>query len=218
MVPPHARANLARRGRGECRAGKRPRPSPVTIADGPHGRERQGSKPDLVQRVNGIIRMWHKGHSHWESLCDGCESPCSEFTGNRRYPRLVSLMSKPSEIAIYSIVVAAIAYSALLWRIGSRADVLHGEFIAIFKSAIFKPKPNIHPGYRSLSEIAAADHERDLCERKLSPARKRSGCCCPTHRCRKCLRYPIRASPDVLRIAGRASCRESGNDANNALP
>ena len=33
---------------------------------------------------------------------------------------------KMFEVAIYSIVVIAIAYWAFLWRMGRRADVLHG--------------------------------------------------------------------------------------------
>jgi hypothetical protein len=72
------------------------------------------------------------------------------------------------EIAIYSIVVVAIAYSAFLWRMGRRADVLHGEFIAPSSS----PSPatglasspastlDIETSLRSLLHTI----ERDLCE------------------------------------------------------
>jgi hypothetical protein len=69
------------------------------------------------------------------------------------------------EVAIYSIVVIAIAYSAFLWRMGRRADVLHGEFIA----------PSSSPQSSSSSPASTLDIEaslksllrtieRDLCE------------------------------------------------------
>ena len=72
---------------------------------------------------------------------------------------------KMFEIAIYSIVVVAIAYSAFLWRMGRRADVLHGEFIA----------PSSSPQSSSQSPASTLDIEaslksllrtieRDLCE------------------------------------------------------
>ena len=56
--------------------------------------------------------------------------------------------------------------------------------------ANFKPKPRIHPGYRSLSEIAAADHRaRSVRERKLGAAGRSA--LLP-----EMLRGPERASPD----------------------
>ena len=72
---------------------------------------------------------------------------------------------KMFEVAIYSIVVIAIAYSAFLWRMGRRADVLHGEFIA----------PSSSPQSSSQSPASTLDIEaslksllrtieRDLCE------------------------------------------------------
>jgi hypothetical protein len=72
---------------------------------------------------------------------------------------------KMFEVAIYSIVVVAIAYSAFLWRMGRRADVLHGEFIA----------PSSSPQSSSQSPASTLDIEaslksllrtieRDLCE------------------------------------------------------
>jgi hypothetical protein len=75
---------------------------------------------------------------------------------------------KMFEIAIYSIVVIAIAYSAFLWRMGRRDDVLHGEFIA----------PSSSPGRASSLASSPASTldieaslksllrtiERDLCE------------------------------------------------------
>jgi hypothetical protein len=74
------------------------------------------------------------------------------------------------EVAIYSIVVIAIAYSAFLWRMGRRADVLHGEFIAPSSSP-----PSSSPQSSSQSPASTLDIEaslksllrtieRDLCE------------------------------------------------------
>ena len=63
------------------------------------------------------------------------------------------------EIAVYSIVIVAIAYSAFLWCMGRRADVLHGEFIAPSS-----PSPastlDIEASLKSLLHTI----ERDLCE------------------------------------------------------
>jgi hypothetical protein len=72
---------------------------------------------------------------------------------------------KMFEVAIYSIVVVAIAYSAFLWRMGRRADVLHGEFIAPTSGPQFSsPSPastlDIEASLRSLLQTI----ERDLCE------------------------------------------------------
>jgi hypothetical protein len=72
------------------------------------------------------------------------------------------------EIAIYSIVVVAIAYSAFLWRMGRRADVLHGEFIAqssspsLASSLASSPAStlDIETSLKSLLHTI----ERDLCE------------------------------------------------------
>jgi len=78
------------------------------------------------------------------------------------------------EVAIYSIVVVAIAYSAFFgaWvAVPTYCTANSSRHLqaAIFKPAIFKPKPRIHPGYRSLSEIAAADDRaRFMRERKLA--------------------------------------------------
>jgi hypothetical protein len=65
---------------------------------------------------------------------------------------------KMFEIAVYSIVVIAIAYSAFLWRMGRRADVLHGEFIAPSSSPA--STLDIEVSLRSLLRTI----ERDLCE------------------------------------------------------
>jgi hypothetical protein len=62
------------------------------------------------------------------------------------------------EVAVYSIVVIAIAYSAFLWRMGRRADVLHGEFIAPSSSPA--STLDIEVSLRSLLRTI----ERDLCE------------------------------------------------------
>ena len=65
------------------------------------------------------------------------------------------------EIAVFSIVIIAIAYWAFLWRMGRRDDVLHGEFIAPFADR--SPASVLDIG--NLSEIVAAHTiERDLCE------------------------------------------------------
>jgi hypothetical protein len=75
---------------------------------------------------------------------------------------------KMFEIAIFCIVIVAIAYSAFLWRMGRRDDVLHGEFIA----------PSSSPGRASSLASSPASTldieaslksllrtiERDLCE------------------------------------------------------
>ncbi len=68
------------------------------------------------------------------------------------------------EVAVICIVLVATAYSAFLWRMGRRADVLHGEFIAPSSS----PKPvstpastlDIEASLKSLLQTI----ERDLCE------------------------------------------------------
>jgi hypothetical protein len=72
---------------------------------------------------------------------------------------------KMFEVAIYSIVVIAIAYSAFLWRMGRRADVLHGEFIAPSsspQSSSQRPAStlDIEASLKSLLRTI----ERDLCE------------------------------------------------------
>jgi hypothetical protein len=72
---------------------------------------------------------------------------------------------KMFEVAIYSIVVIAIAYSAFLWRMGRRDDVLHGEFIAQSsspQSSSQRPAStlDIEASLKSLLRTI----ERDLCE------------------------------------------------------
>jgi hypothetical protein len=62
------------------------------------------------------------------------------------------------EVAVYSIVIIAVAYSAFLWRMGRRADVLHGEFIAPSSSPA--STLDIEVSLRSLLRTI----ERDLCE------------------------------------------------------
>ena len=72
------------------------------------------------------------------------------------------------EIAIFCIVIVAIAYSAFLWRMGRRDDVLHGEFIAQSSSPSFTSSLasspastlDIETSLRSLLHTI----ERDLCE------------------------------------------------------
>jgi hypothetical protein len=79
----------------------------------------------------------------------------------------VAKMFEPKmfEVAIYSIVVVAIAYSAFLWRMGRRADVLHGEFIAQSSSPQSSSQSpastlDIEASLKSLLRTI----ERDLCE------------------------------------------------------
>jgi hypothetical protein len=67
---------------------------------------------------------------------------------------------KMFEVAIYSIVVIAIAYSAFLWRMGRRDDVLHGEFIAQSSSQRPASTLDIEASLKSLLRTI----ERDLCE------------------------------------------------------
>jgi hypothetical protein len=72
---------------------------------------------------------------------------------------------KMFEVAIYSIVVIAIAYSAFLWRMGRRDDVLHGEFIAQSSSPQSSSRSpastlDIEASLKSLLRTI----ERDLCE------------------------------------------------------
>jgi hypothetical protein len=77
---------------------------------------------------------------------------------------------KMFEVAIYSIVVVAIAYSAFLWRMGRRADVLHGEFIAPSSGPQFPSSQFSSPSPASVLDIEASlksllqTIERDLCE------------------------------------------------------
>ena len=64
------------------------------------------------------------------------------------------------EIAIFCIVIVAIAYSAFLWRMGRRDDVLHGEFIAPSSSSNPASTLDIEASLKSLLHTI----ERDLCE------------------------------------------------------
>ena len=64
------------------------------------------------------------------------------------------------EVAVFSIVVVAIAYWALLWRMGRRSDVLHGEFIAPSASRSPASTLDIDVSLKSLLRTI----ERDLCE------------------------------------------------------
>ena len=64
------------------------------------------------------------------------------------------------EVAVFSIVIIAIAYWAFLWRMGRRDDVLHGEFIAPFASRSPASVLDIETSLKSLLHTI----ERDLCE------------------------------------------------------
>ena len=69
-------------------------------------------------------------------------------------------IAKMFEIAVFSIVVIAVAYWAFLWRMGRRDDVLHGEFIAPFASRSPASVLDIETSLKSLLHTI----ERDLCE------------------------------------------------------
>jgi hypothetical protein len=82
---------------------------------------------------------------------------------------------KMFEIAVYSIVIVAMAYSAFLWRMGRRADVLHGEFIAPSSSPPSSSPLSSSPPSSSQRPASTLDIEaslrsllhtieRDLCE------------------------------------------------------
>jgi hypothetical protein len=74
------------------------------------------------------------------------------------------------EIAVYSIVIVAVGYSAFLWLMGRRADVLHGEFIAPSSSPPSSSQPSSSQRPASTLDIEASlksllhTIERDLCE------------------------------------------------------
>jgi len=62
------------------------------------------------------------------------------------------------EIGIFSIIVLAVSYWAILWVMGRREDVLHGEFVKAEGQsgepvrAIF-PKPTVRPVFPDRSAI-----------------------------------------------------------------
>jgi hypothetical protein len=64
------------------------------------------------------------------------------------------------EVAVFSILMIAIAYWALLWCMGRRDDVLHGEFIAPSASRSPVSSLDIEASLKSLLQTI----ERDLCE------------------------------------------------------
>jgi hypothetical protein len=67
---------------------------------------------------------------------------------------------KMFEVAVFCILIIAIAYWALLWRMGRRDDVLHGEFIA--PSASRGPASTLDTEISLKSLLRTI--ERDLCE------------------------------------------------------
>jgi hypothetical protein len=71
--------------------------------------------------------LWRQSHSVSETLRDACESACPELILNQRY--YDNGVAKMFDVAIFCVIFIAIAYSAFLWRMGRRDDVLHGEFI-----------------------------------------------------------------------------------------
>jgi hypothetical protein len=64
------------------------------------------------------------------------------------------------EVAVFSILIIAIAYWALLWCVGRRNDVLHGEFIAPSANRSPASALDIEVSLKSLLRTI----ERDLCE------------------------------------------------------
>jgi hypothetical protein len=84
------------------------------------------------------------------------------------------------EIGIFCVIILAISYWAVLWLMGRREDVLHGEFVngeaqsGEPAQAVF-PKPSerpVFPDRPALPERRVARNERPvLAERVALPAR-----------------------------------------------
>jgi hypothetical protein len=120
--------------------------------------------PDFVLRpqreweISRCIVVWWQSHSHSESFQKTGNAPCPAFTRNRRYRD--NGIAKMFEVAVFCIVLIAIAYSAFLWRMGRRDDVLHGQFIAPSSSRSPASTLDIDASLKSLLQTI----ERDLCE------------------------------------------------------
>lgn len=63
------------------------------------------------------------------------------------------------EIGIFSVIVLAVSYWAILWVMGRREDVLHGEFVKAdgqpgepVRAA--RPKPTVRPVFPDRSAVA----------------------------------------------------------------
>jgi hypothetical protein len=49
------------------------------------------------------------------------------------------------ELSIFCVILIAVAYSATLWVMGRRKDVLHGEFVHVERPAYEPPpQPGLH--------------------------------------------------------------------------
>jgi hypothetical protein len=49
------------------------------------------------------------------------------------------------ELIIFCVILIAVAYSATLWFMGRREDVLHGEFVHVDPSPEPLPQPAMRP-------------------------------------------------------------------------
>jgi hypothetical protein len=49
------------------------------------------------------------------------------------------------ELSIFCVILIAVAYSATLWFMGRREDVLHGEFVHVERSQEPPPQPTLQP-------------------------------------------------------------------------
>jgi len=77
---------------------------------------------------------------------------------------LKCLKPKMFEVAIYSIVVMPSPIRRFFGAWVAVPTYCMANSSRHLQARNLQPKPRIHPGYRSLSEIAVADIERDLCE------------------------------------------------------
>ena len=60
------------------------------------------------------------------------------------------------ELSIFCVILIAVAYSATLWFMGRRADVLHGEFVHVERPAQERPpQPTLQPPAQPLPRPAA---------------------------------------------------------------
>ena len=81
------------------------------------------------------------------------------------------------EIGIFSIIVLAVSYWAILWVMGRREDVLHGEFVKVEGQpgepvrAIF-PKPTVRPVFPDRSAIS---DRTTIADRVVIPDRSATG-------------------------------------------
>lgn len=148
---------------GNAGAGKRPRPSPVTITTGAPWADSRLLKLIWSSGLVALSVCGAKATVIWNRVATAANplawnSPGIDDIGINGLAK--TFEPKMFEVAIYSIVVIAIAYSAFLWRMGRRADVLHGEFIAPSSTSSPASTLDIEASLKSLLRTI----ERDLCE------------------------------------------------------